>query len=196
MKKTLKKLSLSLGLATSLVIGSNAIANEPFIGEIAWVPYTFAPRGWAFCNGQLLPIASNQALFALLGTTYGGDGRTTFGLPEVRGRAMMHAGQGPGLTRRNLGEKLGEEEVTLNVNQMPSHTHSQQASNGSPNSTSPEGNALASPSRSKIYADNANVAMAGDSITNAGGNQAHNNMQPYTVLHCIIALQGIFPSRN
>jgi microcystin-dependent protein len=169
---------------------------EPFVGEISWVPYNFAPRGWAFCDGQILQIAQNTALFSLLGTTYGGDGRTTFALPDVRSRMMVHAGQGPGLSPRQLGQKGGEENVTLSAAEMPSHNHSQNASTGNPTSASPDNNVLASPRRTRIYDNQANVTMAANTIGAVGGSQAHNNMPPYTVLHCIIALQGIYPSRN
>lgn len=195
MKSPFKKIMIGASLLFTLGTGTTS-ANQPFIGEVAWVPYNFAPRGWAFCDGQLLPIASNTALFSLLGTTYGGDGRTTFGLPDVRSRTLIHEGHGPGLTSRPLGQKGGEESVTLNESQMPSHTHTQMASSGSATDTSPAGNVLASPSRTRIYDDTANVAMDGSVIGNAGGNLPHNNMQPYTTLNCIIALQGIFPSRN
>lgn len=195
MKSPFKKIMMGASLLFTLGTGT-ASANEPFIGEVAWVPYNFAPRGWAFCDGQLLSIASNTALFSLLGTTYGGDGRTTFGLPDVRSRTLIHEGYGPGLTSRPLGQKGGQEDVTLNANQMPSHTHSQMASSGSATDTSPDGNVLSSPSRTRIYDDTANVAMDSTAIGNAGGNQPHNNMQPYTTLNCIIATQGLYPSRS
>ncbi|ABM04358.1 phage Tail Collar domain protein [Psychromonas ingrahamii 37] len=195
MKPLIRKLTLGLAVATSLLSTSPSFA-EPFLGEIAWVPYNFAPRGWASCDGQLLPITQHNALFSLLGTVYGGDGRTTFALPDARGRVMIHEGQGPGLTNRRLGDKWGEEQVTLQTSQIPSHTHRQQASSGSPSSTSPEENVLASPSRTQLYADDADIDMSADNISYTGGNLAHNNMQPYTTLHCIIALVGIYPSRN
>jgi microcystin-dependent protein len=192
---------LIIGVVVSVVVlaslgTSQSVSADPFIGEVAWVPYGFAPRGWAFCDGQLLAISSNTALFSLLGTTYGGDGRTTFAIPDLRSRVIMHEGNGPGLTSRRLGEKAGEETVTLTISQMPQHSHNQQASSGTPTTNSPENNALASPSRTKIYADNADVAMHTATIGTAGGGQGHNNLQPYTVLNCIIATQGVYPSRS
>lgn len=177
-------------------LGQPALANEPFIGEVAWVPYSFAPRGWAFCDGQLLPINQNQALFSLLGTTYGGDGRTTFALPDVRSRTIMHEGHGSGLTARRLGETAGAETVTLTQAQMPVHSHDQMASSGGATASDPVGNALASTGRTRIYSGAPNVVMNSGNIASSGASQSHNNMQPYTVLNCIIALQGLFPSRN
>lgn len=196
MNSSIKKVTLALTFTASLFTTSTSFANQPFIGEVAWVPYNFAPRGWAFCDGQLLPVNNHQALFSLLGTIYGGDGRTTFALPDVRSRVIIHEGQGPGLSQRNLGSKSGQEEVTLTTAQLPSHTHRQKASNGAPSSTSPENNVLASPSRTKLYASSANVNMSADNVKNSGGGNAHNNMQPYTTLNCIIALNGLYPSRN
>jgi len=169
---------------------------EPMIGEIQWFAGNFAPRGWALCDGQLLPISQNTALFSILGTTYGGDGRITFGLPDVRGRTIIHAGGGPGLTTRRLGERGGTETETLNSNQIPAHTHTLKASGGAATATSPTGNVLASPSRTRLYdSGDANVNMDSSAITSTGGGQAHNNMQPYNTLNCIIALVGIYPSR-
>jgi microcystin-dependent protein len=158
----------------------------------------FAPRGWAFCDGQLLAISSNSALFSILGTTYGGDGRVTFGLPDLRGRAPIHAGgsQGPGLSRRRLGEKGGSENVTLAVQQLPPHNHKLKADEAVANQVTPEGNVLASKNRTKLYSDGpANKDMGASSIGNAGGGQAHPNMQPYLGINYIICLQGIYPSR-
>jgi len=169
---------------------------EPFIGEIAWVPYNFAPYGWAFCNGQIMSIAQNAALFSLLGTTYGGNGQTTFALPNVQSRVMIHAGQGPGLTPRSLGETGGEENHTLTTNEMPGHTHQARASSAEATETTPFGNVEASKARVPLYTPGpANVSMNGTAIGVSGGSQPHNNMPPYLTLNCIIALQGIFPSR-
>lgn len=161
----------------------------------------FAPRGWAFCDGQLLPISSNSALFSLIGTTYGGDGRTTFGLPDLRGRVSIHPGNGPGLTSRRWGDKGGVEAVTLNVSEMPAHAHSVQmrAESRPGNSPDPVGKILAS--GSNIFRDNTpkdDVIMDAAAVTESsvGGNLGHTNMQPFTAIYHIIALQGIFPSRS
>lgn len=177
--------------------------SEPFIAQIMIFGGNFAPRGWAFCNGQLLSIVSNTALFSLVGTTYGGDGRTTFGLPDLRGRAPIHVGTGPGLTRRNWGERGGVEKVTLTVNQIPAHNHSGTARcfDGAGNSNEATGNTWSKDLgvSSATYNSSApNANMAADTITtqNTGGNQSHENMPPFLALHYIIALVGIFPSRN
>jgi len=176
-------------------------AQDPFLGEIRMFAGNFAPRGWALCDGQLLPISNNTALFSLLGTTYGGDGRTTFALPDLRGRAPIHAGQGPGLTNKTLGQKGGEETVLLTVNQLPSHTHTAQinadstvATSDIPKGALPARNAGSTPQ----YGNTPNTALSANSISinTVGGNQAHPNMQPYITINYIIALQGIYPSRN
>ena len=170
---------------------------EPFIGQIMMFGGNFAPRGWAFCDGQLLPISQNTALFSILGTTYGGDGRTTFALPDLRGRAAMHPGRGPGLSSRRLGEKGGVEDVTLNVNQMPSHNHTIQAGNTGGDDTNPttaKGFASAS---DDLYLENApGTTMQSQIVSNAGGSQPHTNMPPFGCVNYIIALVGIFPSRG
>lgn len=186
-------------IASTLLGGTTMVhaGNDPFIGEVQWFAGNFAPRGWAFCDGQLLPISSNQALFSILGTTYGGDGRTTFALPDVRGRVMIHEGHGPGLSDRRLGSKGGNETETLSANQIPSHTHTLRASGGSATAVVPNGNVLASPGRTRMYdSGTANADMNASAIASTGGGQPHNNMQPYNTLSCIIALQGTFPSRN
>jgi microcystin-dependent protein len=171
--------------------------SEPFIGEVQWFAGNFAPRGWAFCDGQLLPINQHQALFSLLGTMYGGDGRTNFALPDVRGRVLIHAGQGPGLSSHFQGNQGGTETETLTVNQVPAHTHTLRASAGDATDAAPAGKVLASSGRTRLYDSGvANADMNASAITTSGGNQPHNNMQPYLTLSCIIALQGIFPSRN
>lgn len=169
---------------------------EPYIGEVSWFAGNFAPRGWAFCNGQLLSISENTALFSLLGTTYGGDGRTTFALPDARGRAFIHAGTGPGLSSRALGSRAGTQQESLTVSQMPAHTHTSRANSGAASSANPEENVLANSGRANLYSGSANVNMNTNAITSTGGSQPHNNMQPFLTLNCIIALQGIFPSRN
>jgi microcystin-dependent protein len=179
---------------------------EPFIGQIMMFGSNFAPRGWAFCNGQLLSIAQFTALFSLLGTTYGGDGRTTFGLPDLRGRCAIGMGNGNGLTDRRIGAQLGSEVATLNQSEMPAHTHQLLANNTDGNTNDPANNTLAKESvtierSAPAFPVNgynsgaANVGM-GASIGNAGGNLAHNNMQPSLAMNYIIALQGIFPSRS
>jgi microcystin-dependent protein len=173
--------------------------SEPFIAEIRIFAGNFAPRGWAFCDGQLLPISQNTALFSLIGTTYGGDGRTTTALPDLQGRAPMHPGRGPGLTDRRLGEKVGTETVTLSEAQMPNHNHTlngvqRPAQQDDPGDTFFPGVTVgATP-----YQSSANnlVDMANQALVNAGGSQAHNNMQPYMAINYIIALVGLYPSRS
>ena len=151
-------------------------AQEPFIGEIRMVGFNFAPRGWAKCDGQLLPISQYNALFSLLGTQYGGDGRTTFGLPDLRGRFAMHQGSGSGLTTRVMGQKIGTETETLTIGQIPSHDHT-----------------TTSCGASQSYASSTTDAVQ---IANVGGGQAHNNMPPFQVVNYVIALEGLYPSRN
>ncbi len=173
--------------------------SEPFVGEIRMFAGNFAPRNWAFCDGQLLSIASNDALFSLLGTIYGGDGRTTFGLPDLRGRIPVHAGSGPGLTPRNLGSKGGQENVTLTLNQIPSHTHTLTGSSLAGQGGSPAG-AVPAQSTVGVYVRNPNVAairpLNDASITSVGGSQAHTNLMPFQCVNFIIALFGIYPSRS
>jgi len=169
---------------------------EPFIGQIIMFGGNFAPRSWAFCDGQLLAISSNTALFSILGTTYGGDGRTTFALPELRGRVAIHAGNGPGLSNYNLGQKSGTETVTLNSNQMPSHTHTLRAHSEDAEETNPSGHRLGGTGTAIYASEAADVNMSGDSVTNTGGNQAHTNIQPYNTVNYIIALLGTYPSRS
>jgi microcystin-dependent protein len=160
------------------------------------VAFNFAPRGWAFCDGQILPINQNQSLYSLLGTTYGGDGRTSFALPDLRGRTPIHVGSSNG-TIHNLGQKSGEEGVVLSTSQIPAHTHTAQASSDPGNTPIPTGNVLADTAPNELYHDATSlVALRAGTIANAGANQAHNNMQPYLVLNFCIALQGLFPSRN
>lgn len=167
---------------------------EPFIGQIIMFAGSFAPRGWALCDGQLLPISSNSALFSILGTTYGGDGKTTFALPDLRGRVPLHPGQGPGLSRRTLGQKGGEESVTLTVHQIPSHNHAVNASDTTGNVRQPTDALLAQDAN---YTNaRGDVVMNASMIGNTGGSQSHDNMQPYLGVNFIIALVGLFPSRN
>lgn len=175
---------------------------DPFVAEIRIFPFNFAPRGWAFCDGQVLPLAQNTALFSLLGTTYGGNGQTNFALPNLRGRLAMAQGQGPGLSQRELGETGGSETVALLPQQMPAHSHQLRAGTSS-SSASPAGAAMA-PAVSAgnvpapVYRSGSpnRVAMAPDAVGSAGANQAHNNMQPYLTLNFCIALQGVFPPRG
>ncbi len=169
--------------------------SEPFVGEIRMFAGGFAPRGWAFCDGQLLAVSQNDALFSLLGTIYGGDGRTTFGLPDLRGRIPIHAGQGPGLSNRRLGAKAGAEHVTLTVNQLPSHSHQLVASNDTANENLPTNNTLAN-TINRIYVDVTTTAMSSEAITNVGGSQSHSNLMPFLCINFIIALFGIYPSRH
>ena len=172
--------------------------SEPFIAEIKIFAGNFAPRGWAFCDSQLLQIAQNTALFSLVGTTYGGDGRTTFGLPDLRGRAPMHPGNGPGLSNRRLGQRGGAETATLIDTQMPSHSHDVQAIN-SPASLFTPGNTthLARSVGANAYDESPDATLHTDALEPlAGGGQSHNNLQPFLTLFFIIALTGIFPSRN
>ena len=175
--------------------------SEPFIAEIRIFAVNFAPRGWAFCNGQLLPLAQITALFSIIGTTYGGDGRTTTALPNLEGRAAMHPGRGPGLTARRLGQKGGVESVDLTDAQLPQHTHKQKAVQRTQftvgDSLTPDGNYLASPQAGSFYSDASNLAgMSSRTIGNAGGGQPHNNLQPYLTINYIIALVGLYPSRS
>ena len=170
----------------------------PFLGQIMMFGGNFAPRGWAMCDGQLLPISQNSALFSILGTTYGGDGRTTFGLPDLRSRSPMHAGTGPGLSPKTLGAKGGHETFTLTTNQLPSHSHSLVADNKNAKQTSPVGNYLAISDGVDIYRDDIDSpsALNAGSIGNTGGGQSVNNESPYQVVTFVIALTGVFPSRN
>lgn len=171
--------------------------SEPFIGEIRMFAGNFAPRGWDFCNGQLLPIRQNSALFSLIGTLYGGDGRTSFALPDLRGRVPLHAGQAPGLSNYPLGSQGGLEQVTLSTAQLPSHSHDLQASEAAANQRSAANHTLAMTEQELIYSASAPaVAMAQGTITPAGNSQPHENRSPYLVMNYIIALQGIFPTRS
>ncbi|MDH4393107.1 MAG: tail fiber protein [Aquabacterium sp.] len=170
---------------------------EAFVAEIRIFGFNFAPRGWAFCDGQLLPIAQNTALFSLLGTNYGGDGRSTFGLPDLRGRFALHQGQGPGLSDRIVGETGGQASVSLLASQMPAHSHALQAA-VSPTTAAPAGAALAPTANGTVVyrSGAANAQMAASSIGSAGTGQAHENRQPLLGLNFCIALRGIFPPRS
>jgi microcystin-dependent protein len=164
---------------------------DPFLSEIRIFSFGYAPRSWALCDGQLLPINQNQALFSLLGTTFGGNGQTNFALPDLRGQTPIHVGNG-----HLLGEKGGEQAHTLSLNEMPTHTHVGNGSTTDGNLAVPGGNLLARSASARYAPPNNLIPMSGPTVTNVGGSQAHLNMQPYLVLNFCIALQGIFPSPN
>ena len=170
---------------------------DPFVAEIRIFPFSFAPKGWAFCNGQLLPISQNTALFSLLGTFYGGDGKSTFALPDLEGRAPMQHGQGQALSDHFLGESGGSDTVTLLQSEIPVHSHDVNGSGGPANLQAPAADRVLGRANNTVYLDNpANlVPMAPEALATAGGSQPHNNMQPYLTLNFCIALQGIFPPR-
>lgn len=169
--------------------------SEPFLAEIRIVGFNFAPRGWAFCDGQILPINQNQSLYSLLGTTYGGDGRTSFALPDMRGRTPIHVGRSNGGQSFREGQKTGEETHTLSAAEMPQHDHQTMGSGNNGSTRDPSGHVLGR--ALNLYSAPTNLtAIHSGSITNVGGGQAHNNMQPSLVVNFCIALQGLFPSRN
>ena len=175
--------------------------SNPFVGEIRIFAGNFAPKGWATCDGQLLPLSQNTALFSLLGTTFGGDGRSNFGLPDLRGAAPMQPGQGPGLSLHDLGESGGEQTVTLLQSEMPSHPHTLQADPRSADLNNPSpNNSLARSTPALLYKTGtpipATTQMSGQILTSSGGSLPHNNMQPYLTITFAIALQGIFPSQT
>ncbi len=173
---------------------------EPFVAEVRMWATNFAPRGWAACDGQLLPIAQNTALFSLIGTTYGGDGRTTLGLPNLQGRAPMHPGNGPGLTSRRIGERGGTETETLGTQQVPPHTHAVKATTSPASSFGPGGTGSSALARSvggaAYSTDTTTASLDTTALGNVGGGQPHTNLQPYQVVTFCIALQGIFPPRS
>jgi microcystin-dependent protein len=168
---------------------------DPFVAEIRIFPFNFAPKGWAFCQGQLLPLSQNTALFSLLGTVYGGDGKSTFALPNLQGSAAMHPGQGSGLSLRDLGQIGGSETITLLVSEMPVHTHIANGSDEDDDSTLPGAHAYGKLSVAYAPANSPLGAMAPQSLAPAGASLPHNNMQPYLTLSFCIALQGVFPQR-
>lgn len=172
---------------------------DPFVAEIRIFPFNFAPRGWAWCDGQLMPLSQNTALFSLLGTTYGGDGRSNFALPDLQGRAPMQPGQGPGLSLHDLGESGGSETVTLLESEIPAHSHSMNGQGSNANLNDPSGAVLARAfGGGNLYKQSAGAnltPLSDQSIAPAGGDQPHNNMQPYLGMNYIIALEGIYPSR-
>ena len=171
--------------------------SDPFIGEIRMFAGNFAPRGWAFCDGQLLAVSQNDALFSLLGTIYGGDGRTTFGLPDLRGRIPVHAGTGPGLSLRRLGEKSGTETVTVTTAQFPAHTHPLQGTGQFADTPNPATHAPAKSTTADVYINEApSVNLSSSAVTSTGGSQSHTNLMPFLCISFIIALVGIYPSRS
>lgn len=207
LNKSFRNVSVLTASAMAVAIGFSqpVQASEPFIGQIETFGFNFAPRGWAFCDGQLLSIASNTALFSLLGTTYGGDGRTTFGLPDLRGRTAIHPGTGPGLSQIRWGQKGGAQSHTLTAAQLASHSHAATATlkgnNSSGDEAIPEAHSLASKSRTNIYQTAApDVNMHSGSVTvtvsNTGNNQSFSLRDPYLGIYHAIAMVGVFPSRN
>ncbi len=175
--------------------------SEPFVGEIRMFAGNFAPRGWAFCDGQLLAVSQNDALFSLIGTIYGGDGRTTFALPDMRGRLPVHQGQGPGLSPRRLGARYGSEKVNLTINQIPSHSHEYLGSANIADSNNPASDVVASHNDGDLpYVDVPSVdkikSLSSDAVSATGGSQAHQNMMPSLCINYIMALVGIYPSRH
>lgn len=177
--------------------------SEPFIAEIRLFGFNFAPLDWAFCQGQIMTISQNTALFSLLGTTYGGNGTTTFGLPNLQGRVPMGQGNGSGLSPRSLGQTTGTESVTLSSTQLPGHSHTLMAQNASASTAAPGSASLAKGSKGgsrpgplNTYVATSNATMAPEVLSTVGGGQAHENRQPYLVLNFSIALRGIFPARN
>jgi microcystin-dependent protein len=171
---------------------------DPFVAEIRIFPFNFAPRGWAWCDGQLLPISQNTALFSLLGTTYGGNGKSNFALPDLQGRAPMHPGQGPGLSLHDLGETGGSETVTLIESEIPGHSHTLRANTldiADTNVANP-GASFALSSGGTLYQNTANGTASAAALAPAGGDQPHNNMQPYLTFYFNIAMQGVFPPRS
>jgi microcystin-dependent protein len=173
---------------------------DPFVAEIRIFPFNFAPKGWAWCDGQLMPLSQNTALFSLLGTTYGGDGKSTFALPDLQGNAPMHPGQGPGLSLHDLGETSGSETVTLLESEIPAHSHAWMAAGTEVgDERSPIGRAIARTTGvgGNLYgAANSLASMSNQALPPAGGDQPHNNLMPYLTLYFCIALQGVFPPRT
>ena len=221
-RKKSKFLTAGMSVAVLLVAGLQSSpaqacgGSDPFIASMCVFAGNFAPRGYAFTHGQLLPIAQNTALFSLVGTIYGGDGRTSFGLPDTRGRSVIGAGNGAGLSNYQIGQRGGAETVVLSTLQMPAHSHTASTTvtatatahaNNAGNKTSPDGNVWAQKGRTNIYSDQApDVTMSADAvsvdasgvttITNTGGNQSHENRPPYIAMNWVIALVGTYPSRN
>jgi microcystin-dependent protein len=206
----MKKQIIFLFIVLASFANTNQIqaqGDEPILGEIVMFAGNFAPRGWALCEGQLLAISQNDALFSLLGTVYGGDGRTTFGLPDLRGRLAIHAGQGPGLNNHNLGAKFGSENETLTTAQLPNHNHGATSTTEIAVNSSAGEEGIGNGQYISSHTDAFNTAATADkflgsnpefdiTVGNTGGSQAHTNVQPTLVVNYIICLQGIYPSRN
>ena len=191
-KIKLAVLSLSAFLLLGTALTTPSSASEPFLGEIMTVGFNFAPRGWAFCDGQILPINQYQSLYSLLGTMYGGDGRTSFALPDLRGRMALHIGSG-----HTQGSSSGLERVPLTEAQLPAHSHALRASSSQGTDDRPVGHSLAYDRRENQYSEAApEVSMGSDAVLSAGGSQSHENMPPFIVINHCIAIQGLFPSRN
>lgn len=171
---------------------------DPFVAEIRIFPFNFAPKGWAWCDGQLLPLSQNTALFSLLGTTYGGNGKSNFALPDLQGRAPMHPGQGPGLSLHDLGETGGSETVSLLESEIPAHSHAMRGASEAGEENDPAGAALGVTIGNPIYSNSTAplVNLAPEALPPAGGDQPHNNLQPYLTFYFCIALQGVFPPRT
>lgn len=189
-------LALVAALHLGLSDGCRAGGTDPFLGQILWVPYSFTPANWMSCDGQLLPIAPNMALFALLGTRFGGDGVNNFALPDMRGRVLVNAGQAPGLSAYAVGASGGEATHTLTVNEMPMHRHTLMASSQTATLADPANHTLAAAASGNLYSTSADTTLAAGGLSTAGGGQAHNNMMPYTTLRCIIAVAGTIPVHN
>ena len=173
--------------------------SNPYVGEIKMFAGNFAPRAYAFCDGQLLAVSQNDALFSLFGTIYGGDGRNSFGLPDLRGRIPLHQGQGPGLSSRRLGSKAGNEDVTLTTNQMPSHNHAYHAADApSADAATPGGHFLQGSPSVNVFAEGSSAieTFASGTISNEGGSRSHSNLQPTLCINFIVALFGVYPSRS
>ena len=170
---------------------------DPFVAEIRIFPFNFPPKGWAWCDGQLLPLSQNTALFSLLGTTYGGNGKSNFALPDLQGSFPMHPGQGPGLSQHDLGERSGSETVTLLESEMPAHLHAVNTVSGAASVATPSSAVMLGGAPTRPYSnENANAAMSGVALGVAGGGQPHNNMPPYLTFYFNIALQGVYPPRT
>lgn len=192
----MRQSSILIALVLLGVLSAPARAQDNWIGQVEIVAFTFPPSGWATCDGQLLPISQNTALFSLLGTQYGGDGRTTFALPDLRGRMAIHFGQGPGLQNYQIGEAGGEEQVTLTLSEIPAHTHQAMASSMTANQTAVGGNVWGTSAVFLYSSGSPSAAMNGLAIGSSGGGLPHENRPPYLVVNFIIALQGIFPARQ